>query len=67
VNGNLTADMTRVPRALRHLPKLTAHTVMSQQALESEKLRVRMKDLLLGAGKLWEGLREKARGAGVGG
>jgi len=39
---------------------LTAHTAMSKQALESEKLRSDMKDVLLGAGKLWEGLREKA-------
>jgi type I restriction enzyme R subunit len=39
---------------------LTAHTAMSKQALESEKLRADMKDVLLGAGKLWEGLREKA-------
>ena len=41
---------------------LTAHTAMSKQALESEKLRADMKDVLLGAGKLWEGLREKAAG-----
>ncbi len=38
---------------------LSAHTAMSKQALESEKLRADMKDVLLGAGKLWEGLREK--------
>jgi type I restriction enzyme R subunit len=42
---------------------LTAHTAMSKQALESEKLRADMKDVLLGEGKLWEGLREKAAGA----
>lgn len=42
---------------------LSAHTVMSKQALESETLRRDMKDVLLGAGKLWEGLREKAAGA----
>jgi type I restriction enzyme R subunit len=41
---------------------LTAHTAMSKQALESEKLRTDMKDVLLGAGKLWEGLRAKAAG-----
>jgi type I restriction enzyme R subunit len=39
---------------------LTAHSAMSKQALESAKLRDDMKDVLLGAGKLWEGLREKA-------
>ena len=41
---------------------LTAHTVMSKQALESEQLRADMKGVLLGAGKLWEGLRERAQG-----
>jgi hypothetical protein len=35
---------------------LSAHTAMSKQALESEQLRDDMKDVLLGAGKLWEGL-----------
>jgi len=47
---------------------LTAHTAMSKQALASEKLRADMKDVLLGAGKLWEGLRERAgSNAGEGG
>ena len=36
---------------------LSAHTAMSKQALESENLRNDMKDVLLGAGKLWEDLR----------
>lgn len=45
---------------------LAAHTAMSKQALESEQLRDDMKDVLLGAGKLWEGLREKAASAGAG-
>ena len=39
---------------------LIAHTAMSKQALESKQLRADMKDVLLGAGKLWEGLRAKA-------
>ena len=43
---------------------LSAHTAMSKQALESEQLRSDMKDVLLGAGKLWEGLRAKAASAG---
>ena len=42
---------------------LTAHSAMSKQALESEKLRADMKDVLLGAGKLWEGLRERVASA----
>ena len=43
---------------------LSAHTAMSKQALQSEQLRADMKDVLLGAGKLWEGLRERAAGVG---
>jgi type I restriction enzyme R subunit len=42
---------------------LTAHTAMSKQALA--QLRADMRDVLLGAGKLWEGLREKAAGASL--
>jgi type I restriction enzyme R subunit len=38
---------------------LTAHAAMSKQALESEKLREDMKGVLLGVGRLWEGLRER--------
>jgi type I restriction enzyme R subunit len=44
---------------------LTAHSAMSKQALDSEQLRDDMKDVLLGAGKLWEGLREKGAGGGA--
>lgn len=45
----------------------TAHTVaMSKLTLASEQPRADMKDVLLGAGKLWEGLREKAASAGAG-
>lgn len=36
---------------------------MNKQALESEKLRSDMKDLLFGAGKRWEGLRAKSAGS----
>lgn len=42
---------------------LSAHTAMSKQALESEQLRADMKDVLRGAGNLWEGLRAKSAGA----
>jgi len=44
---------------------LSAHTVMSKQALTSSQLRADIKDVLLGAGKLWEGLRDKAAGTAV--
>ena len=45
---------------------LTAHTAMSKQALESASLRSDIRDVLLGAGKLWESLRERAATAGAG-
>jgi len=38
---------------------LSAHTAMSKQALESERVRADLRDILLGAGKLWEGLRAR--------
>lgn len=36
------------------------HSALSKQALASKKVRDGIKELLLGPGKLWEGLREKA-------
>ncbi|MDK1386299.1 type I restriction endonuclease [Sinorhizobium sp. 8-89] len=36
-----------------------AHSVMSKQALDSPKIREGIKDILLGPGQLWEGLRER--------
>ena len=44
---------------------LSAHSTMSKQALESAALRADLKAVLLGAGRLWEGLRAKASGAGA--
>jgi type I restriction enzyme R subunit len=38
---------------------LAAHSTMSQQALDSERVREGLKDVLLGPGQLWEDLREK--------
>ncbi|ASP90304.1 type I restriction endonuclease subunit R [Sinorhizobium meliloti] len=40
-----------------------AHSVMSKQALDSPKVREGIKDILLGPGQLWEGLRKKAENA----
>ncbi|MFS8053488.1 type I restriction endonuclease [Rhizobium sp. BR 317] len=37
-----------------------AHSSMSKQALDSQRVRDGIKDILLGPGQLWEGLREKA-------
>ena len=45
---------------------LSAHTEMSKQALESAARRADMKSVLLGVGRLWEGLREKGmRSVGI--
>ena len=40
---------------------LAAHTTMSTQALNSEKVRGGLKDILLGPGQLYEGLRMRAQ------
>jgi type I restriction enzyme, R subunit len=42
---------------------LSAHTTMSTQALNSEKVRAGLKDVLLGAGGLYESLRQKGHDA----
>jgi type I restriction enzyme R subunit len=39
---------------------LAAHTTMSKQALQSERVREALKDVLLGPGELYESLRAKA-------
>ena len=39
---------------------LAAHSTMSKQALDSEKVREGLKDVLLGPAQLYEALREKA-------
>jgi type I restriction enzyme R subunit len=36
---------------------LAAHTTMSKQALDSEKVRAGLKSILLGPGQLYEALR----------
>jgi type I restriction enzyme R subunit len=46
---------------------LSAHTTMSKQALDSEKVRSGLKDILLGPAQLYEALRGKEQhGAGAG-
>jgi type I restriction enzyme R subunit len=42
---------------------LSAHTTMSKQALDSEKVRSGLKDVLLGPAKLYESLRERSKEA----
>jgi type I restriction enzyme R subunit len=39
---------------------LTAHTTMSTQVFNSEKIRNGIRDTLLGPANLYEGLRERA-------
>lgn len=41
---------------------LSAHTVMSKQALASDKVRAGLLDILLGPGQLYEALRARAEG-----
>ena len=40
-----------------------AHETMSKQALDSEKVREGLKDVLLGPGQLYEQLRRRSAGA----
>ncbi len=44
---------------------LAAHTTMSKQALESERVREGLKDVLLGPAQLYEALRERGGGQGL--
>ncbi|WFU39011.1 type I restriction endonuclease [Bradyrhizobium sp. CB82] len=44
---------------------LAAHTTMGRQAIESERVREGLKDILLGPAQLYEALREKAREQGL--
>lgn len=41
---------------------LAAHSAMSKQALESEKVRSGLRDILLGPAQLYEALRERSEG-----
>jgi type I restriction enzyme, R subunit len=44
---------------------LSAHSTMSKQALESEKVRSGLRDILLGPAQLYEALRERSEGTGL--
>jgi hypothetical protein len=43
---------------------LVAHSTMSKQAIDSERVREGLKDVLLGPGQLYEALRNKGSGTG---
>lgn len=45
---------------------LAAYTTMNKQALESERVREGLKDVLLGPGELYEALRERGGAADAG-
>ena len=45
---------------------LAAHTTMSKQALDSERVRQGLKDILLGPAQLYEALRGRAEAADLG-
>ena len=40
---------------------LSAHETMSKQALDSERVRAGLKDILLGPARLYEALRERPK------
>nr|MBP7113210.1 hypothetical protein [Nitrosomonas sp.] len=44
---------------------LAAHNTMSKQALESEKVRSGLRDILLGPAQLYEALRERSEVTGL--
>jgi type I restriction enzyme R subunit len=48
--------------AVKHA--LAAPTTTSKQAIDSEKVRKGLKDVLLGPGQLYEALRDRAGGTG---
>jgi len=62
------SDSPDLHKALENaiIDALTAHSVMSKQALESDKVRQGLKDVLLGPAGLYEALRAKAAGMSQG-
>ena len=48
------------------MDKLEAHTTMSKQAIDSEKVREGLKEVLLGPAQLYDALRYEAGEQGVG-
>ena len=54
--------MTELVNAI--MAALDAHTAMSEQALDSEAVRARLKEVLLGPGRLYETLRNQVLGQG---
>lgn len=59
--GQPVPDRAEVMNAI--MDALSAHSTMSKQALDSERVREGLKDILMGPGKLYEGLRDKGAGS----
>ena len=53
---NLTSELMNAI-----MDALAAHTSMSKQALDSQKVRAGLKDILLGPAELYEALRDRGR------
>jgi type I restriction enzyme, R subunit len=66
-NNNTKAQFANSPTLSKEIMNavmdaLTAHSTMSKQAIDSEKVREGLKDVLLGPAQLYEALRDKAGG-----
>ena len=64
-NNNTKAQFANSPTLSKEIMNavmdaLAAHTVMSKQAIDSERVREGLKDVLLGPAQLYEALRNKA-------
>ncbi len=60
----ITDSPTRSSELLKaSIDAYTVHTTMSKQALDSEKVREGLKNILLGPAELYEALRAKATGS----
>ncbi|WEX88499.1 type I restriction endonuclease [Sinorhizobium garamanticum] len=57
------ADSPDLSKAIENaiMDALETHSAMSRQALASKEVRDGIKEILLGPGRLWEGLRERAQ------
>lgn len=69
-SNNTKAQFTNSPTLSKEIMNavmdaLAAHTAMSKQAIDSERVREGLKDTLLGPGQLYEALRDKASERGL--
>lgn len=69
-NNNTKAQFANSPTLSKEIMNavmdaLAAHTTMSKQAIDSERVRAGLKDILLGPAQLYEALRNKAGEQGL--